>query len=244
MIFYSAAFENVVEVSSARIAEAAKLLENIYRCVNIAMGNELKLLFERMGIDIWEVIAAASSKPFSFTPFYPGPGLGGHCIPVDPFYLTWKARQYEFSTRFIELAGEINSAMPEYVVSRLAQGLNLQGKALKDSEILLAGVAYKKNTDETRESPALTVIRLLDSRLAHVIYHDPHVPTLHSRHLHRVIASVDLTPSVIEKADAVIIVTDHSRIDYEMIVRHARLVVDTRNAVARFRNLGGTVITA
>jgi UDP-N-acetyl-D-glucosamine dehydrogenase len=241
---YSAAFERVIAVSSARVAEAAKLLENVYRCVNIALVNELKLLFERMDIDIWDVIAAASTKPFGFTPFYPGPGLGGHCIPVDPFYLTWKARQYDCPTRFIELAGEINTTMPEHVVNRLAHGLNLEGKALKDSRILIIGVAYKRNTDDTRESPALAIIRLLDSQLAQVVYHDPQVPLLRSRHLHRVLASTELTPTTVDKADAVLIVTDHDQVDYKMIVERARLIIDTRNATKSFRKAGKMIIMA
>src|SRR6267154_6070197 len=197
---YSEVVERVVPVSSARVAEAAKLLENIYRCVNIAMINELKLLFERMNIDTWEVVKAASTKPFGFTPFYPGPGLGGHCIPIDPFYLSWKARQYDFQTRFIELAGEINSALPGHVVDRVASALNLQGKALKGTNILLIGVAYKPDVDDVRESPALTIIKLLHSRLARVHYHDPLVPRLRSRHLDHEMSSVELTEEVVQTA--------------------------------------------
>jgi UDP-N-acetyl-D-glucosamine dehydrogenase len=241
---YSAVFEKIVPVSSARVAEAAKLLENIYRSVNVAMINELKLLFERMQIDVWEVIAAASTKPFGFAPFYPGPGLGGHCVPIDPFYLTWKARQYDFSTRFIELAGEINTAMPAHVVDRLGEGLNLQGKAFKDSAILLLGVAYKRNIDDVRESPALSIIRLLESRLARVTYHDPHVPILHSRHLDRELYSAALTPEIVASADAAIIVTDHQKVDYEMVLEHAQLVVDTRNATGPFRKPWHKVLMA
>jgi len=241
---YSEMAEHVVQVSSARVAEAAKLLENIYRCVNIAMVNELKLLFERMDIDIWEVIRAASTKPFGFMPFYPGPGLGGHCIPIDPFYLSWKARQYDVPTRFIELAGEINSAMPAHVVERLVEGLNLIGRPLKDSRILLIGVAYKRDVDDVRESPALAIIRLLDSRLASVSYHDPHVPRLRSRHLAREMASVALTPEAVSGADAVVIVTDHSDVDYELLLRKANLLVDTRNATAPYRKPGDRVILA
>jgi UDP-N-acetyl-D-glucosamine dehydrogenase len=184
-------------VSSAKIAEAAKLLENIYRCVNIAMINELKVLFERMEIDVWEVIRAAATKPFGFTPFYPGPGLGGHCIPIDPFYLSWKARQHNMSLRFIELAGEINSAMPTYVIERLTGALNLHGKALNGAKILLIGVAYKRDVEDVRESPALAIIRMLDQRLACVSYHDPHVPHLRSRHLLRELSSVELTPEAV-----------------------------------------------
>jgi UDP-N-acetyl-D-glucosamine dehydrogenase len=241
---YSEVVERVVPVANARVAEAAKLLENIYRCVNIALVNELKLLFERMDIDVWDVIAAASTKPFGFTPFYPGPGLGGHCIPIDPFYLSWKARQHDFWTRFIELAGEINTAMPVHVVERVAEGLNVQGKTLRDSIILLLGVAYKRNIDDTRESPALAIMRLLHLRLARLSYHDPHVPVLKSRQLDREMHSVELTPEEVARADAVVIVTDHDAIDYAMVVRHAQLIVDTRNATAPFRNGNPYVLTA
>lgn len=241
---YSQIVERVVPVSSARVAEATKLLENIYRCVNIALVNELKLLFTRMGIDIWEVIGAAATKPFGFSPFYPGPGLGGHCIPIDPFYLTWKARQYEFRTRFIELAGEINTAMPGYVVERLSEGLNLNGKPLKHSDVLLLGVAYKRDIGDTRESPALTIIRLLEARLARVRYHDPHVPVLHSRHLDRGMSSVELTPETVATSDAVVIVTDHRNVDYPMVLKYAKLVVDTRNVTAPYRKNGSNVILA
>jgi UDP-N-acetyl-D-glucosamine dehydrogenase len=241
---YSAVVQRVVRVSSARVAEAAKLLEQVFRCVNIAMINELKMLFQVMGIDLWEVINAAATKPFGFMPFYPGPGLGGHCIPIDPFYLTWKARQYDFATRFIELAGEINTSMPQYVVDRLAEGLNLNGKALKDAEVLLIGVAYKRDVDDVRESPALAIIKLLKRRLARVAYHDPYVAVLRSRHLDHEMHSVDLTADVLARADAVLIVTDHSNLDYDFIVEHARLVVDSRNATARCRDAGGKVIRA
>jgi UDP-N-acetyl-D-glucosamine dehydrogenase len=241
---YGAFVERVVPVSSARAAEAAKLLENIYRCVNIAMINELKLLFERMGIDVWEVIQASATKPFGFTPFYPGPGLGGHCIPVDPFYLTWKAKQYDFSTRFIELAGEINSAMPHHVVERLSEGLNLMGKALNGAEILLIGAAYKRNVEDVRESPAIRIIQLLQERLARVSYYDPYVPRLETRHLERPLTSVQISPEFISSSDAVIIVTDHSNIDYDMLLEHARLVVDTRNATAPYRKPSHKVIMA
>ena len=241
---YGEVVERVVPVSSARVAEAAKLLENIYRCVNIAMINELKLLFERMGIDTWQVVTAAATKPFGFTPFYPGPGLGGHCIPVDPFYLSWKARQYDFQTRFIELAGEINSMLPSHVVDRLVDGLNLQGKPLNGMKILLIGVAYKPNVDDVRESPALAIIKSLHSRLARVSYHDPLVPRLRSRHLDHEMSSVELTEEAVRAADAVIIVTNHSIIDYELIVRNASLIIDTRNATALCRAPKGNVLLA
>ena len=241
---YGALVERVVPVSSARAAEAAKLLENIYRCVNIAMINELKLLFERMDIDVWEVIKASATKPFGFTPFYPGPGLGGHCIPVDPFYLTWKAKQYDFNTRFIELAGEINSGMPQHVVDRLTEGLNLTGKALNGAEVLLIGAAYKKNVEDVRESPAIRIIQLLHERLARVSYYDPHVPRLETRYLEKPLLSVRLSADTVASSDAVVIVTDHSDIDYPMILEHARLVVDTRNATAPFRKPSHKILMA
>jgi UDP-N-acetyl-D-glucosamine dehydrogenase len=241
---YGALVERVVPVSSARAAESAKLLENIYRCVNIAMINELKLLFERMGIDVWEVVQASATKPFGFTPFYPGPGLGGHCIPVDPFYLTWKAKQYDFNTRFIELAGEINSGMPQHVVDRLTEGLNLAGRALNGAKILLIGAAYKRNVEDVRESPAIRIIQLLQERLAQVSYYDPYVPRLETRHLEKALASVRISPEVISSSDAVIIVTDHSNIDYKMILDHAKLVVDTRNATAPHRKPSHRVMMA
>jgi UDP-N-acetyl-D-glucosamine dehydrogenase len=219
-------------------------LENIYRAVNIAMINELKLLFEQMKIDTWEVVKAASTKPFGFTPFYPGPGLGGHCIPIDPFYLTWKARQYNFQTRFIELAGEINSAMPAHVVDRVAEGLNLQGKALKGARVLIIGAAYKPDVDDVRESPAVAIIRLLHSKLARVSYHDPLVPQLRSRHLDRNMLSVELTAEALKTVDAVVVVTNHSCIDYKLIVRNASLIIDTRNATASYRTVEDKVLLA
>lgn len=228
---YGSAVVKVVPVSSAAAAEATKLLENIYRSVNIALVNELKVVFERMGIDIWEVIEAASTKPFGFQPFTPGPGLGGHCIPIDPFYLSWKARQFDVTTRFIELAGEINTGMPYYVVSRLAEALDRRGTTLHDSKILLLGVAYKKNSDDVRESPALKLIELLEARGAKVDYHDPHIPRIKKGRKHDVKqTSIALTPKTLKEHDAVLIVTDHSVVDYEMVVEHAGLVVDTRNA--------------
>ncbi len=242
MSAYGEVVEQLIPVSSARVAEAAKLLENIYRCVNIAMINELNLLFERMQIDTWEVIKAAATKPFGFTPFYPGPGLGGHCIPIDPFYLSWKARQYDFPTRFIELAGEINSSMPAHVVDRIANGLNLYGKPLKGAEILLIGVAYKADVDDVRESPALAIIQSLNSRLSRVSYHDPLVPLLRSRHLERAMASTELTERSIKAADAIVIVTNHRAIDYQLIVQHASLVIDTRNATADYRQGYNSII--
>ena len=236
---YDQVFERTLLVSSARAAEMTKLLENIYRCVNIALVNELKLLCLRMGIDIWEVIEAAKTKPFGFTPFYPGPGLGGHCIPIDPFYLTWKAREYEFPTRFIELAGEINSAMPEHVVASLADALNRRRQCLHEARILVLGVAYKKDIDDLRESPSLRIMELLKIRGARVDYHDPYFPRLPKmRRYDFRLASVELTSQVLSQFDAVVIATDHSSYDYHFIARHARLVLDTRNAtrdVAGFR---------
>jgi UDP-N-acetyl-D-glucosamine dehydrogenase len=241
---YGAVVERVVPVSSARVAEAAKLLENIYRCVNIALINELKLLLERMQIDVWEVIDAAATKPFGFTPFYPGPGLGGHCIPVDPFYLAWKARQYDFSARFIELAGEVNAAMPQHVVRRTAEALNISGVPLRDAEILIVGVAYKRDVDDVRESPALTIIKSFERQLSRVVYHDPYVPVLRSRHLDREMRSVPLTAERIASASAVVIVTNHSTVDYKLILDHAKLTIDTRNATANHRRPEHRVILA
>jgi UDP-N-acetyl-D-glucosamine dehydrogenase len=228
---YSSAVERVVPVSHAGVAEAAKLLENIYRCVNIALVNELKVLFDRMGLDVWEVITAAATKPFGFTPFYPGPGLGGHCIPIDPFYLTWRARQYELTTRFIELAGEVNHAMPAYVVDKLADALNDRGKSLNGSRILILGVAYKRDVDDDRESPAFKLMELLERKRAEIAYHDPYVPFLKRSRQHDFeLESVPLTESELAQADAVVIATDHSVFDYSFIVRASRLVIDTRNA--------------
>jgi UDP-N-acetyl-D-glucosamine dehydrogenase len=228
---YGSAVERVVPVSHASVAEAAKLLENIYRSVNIALVNELKVLFDRMGIDVWEVIGAAATKPFGFTPFYPGPGLGGHCIPIDPFYLTWKARQYELTTRFIELAGEINQAMPAYVVAKLTDALNERRKSLNGARILILGVSYKRDIDDDRESPAFKLMELLERKHAQVAYHDPYVPALkHSRRYNFGLKSVPLTAEELAAADATVIITDHTGFDYELIVRASRLVIDTRNA--------------
>ena len=229
--YYERIFDEVVRVSTPAAGELTKLLENIFRSVNIALVNELKMLCHRMGIDVWEVIDAAATKPFGFMPFYPGPGLGGHCIPIDPFYLSWKAREYEFRTRFIDLAGEINTAMPNYIVQRVFEALNEQGTPLKGSRILVLGVAYKKDVDDTRESPALRLIELLQGHGAHVDYNDPHVPHLPKlRRYDLRMSSVALTPDDLPRYDCVLIVTDHSAYDYDFIVRHARLVLDTRNA--------------
>ncbi len=228
---YGGALNKVVPVSSTRVAETAKLLENIFRCVNIALVNEMKMLCDRMGIDVWEVIEAASTKGFGFMPFFPGPGLGGHCIPIDPFYLTWKAREFEFQTRFIELAGEINTNMPHYVVHRISKALNEAKKPLNGSKLLVLGVAYKKDIDDMRESPALRVMALLEERGAKVVYHDPYVPFVAEGHgAARDYRSVPLSDAAISSADAVVILTDHSCIDYADVVRKAQCVVDTRNA--------------
>ncbi len=233
---YNTAIKTVVPVSSSAIAESAKLLENIYRSVNIAMVNELKMLFDRMGIDIWEVINAAKTKPFGFQAFYPGPGLGGHCIPIDPFYLTWKARQYELTTRFIELAGEINTSMPRYVISRVMEALNMHGKALKGSKILVLGLAYKKDVDDVRESPSITLIELLKEHGARVDYNDPHIPKTHKQREHDLkMKSKPLSAKMLSSYDCVLIATDHSSYDYPWIVKNAKLIVDTRNATAKVK---------
>jgi UDP-N-acetyl-D-glucosamine dehydrogenase len=241
LALYDAVFEQTVPVSSTEVAEASKVLENTYRAVNIALVNELKLLFERMGIDVWEVIDAASTKPFGFQPFYPGPGLGGHCIPVDPFYLAWAARRHGLATRFIELAGEINAAMPAYVVHRLAAALNEGGLPLKGSRIALLGVAYKRDVGDCRESPGQALFELLQSQGALVSYHDPHVPELPAsrRHPGLCARSQPLDEDYLKAQDCVLIVTDHGGIDWDWVVAHSRLVVDTRNAtrqVARHRD--------
>ncbi len=226
---YEAIFTRAVRVSSTRAAEMTKLLENIYRCVNIALVNELKVLALRMGMDIWEVIDAASTKPFGFHPFYPGPGLGGHCIPIDPFYLSWKAKEYDFNTRFIELAGEVNEAMPAHVVQYVARGLNQHKKSLNGSKILMLGMAYKKDIDDLRESPSLTVIELLREQGAEVLYNDPYFPTVgRGRHYN---LNMTCTPlDNLDQYDCVLIMTDHSDYDYKDIVKRSRLVVDSRNA--------------
>ena len=228
---YAQAFERTVLVGSSRVAEMAKLLENIYRCVNIAMINELKLLCLRMGIDVWDVIEAAKTKPFGFSPFYPGPGLGGHCIPIDPFYLSWNARAYELPARFIELAGEITSSMPGHVVDAVGEALNRRQKCFTGSAILVLGVAYKKDIDDLRESPSLRVIELLQERGARVDYHDPFFPQLHMmRRYDFGLVSIELTAEALARYEAVVIVTEQSIYDYEFVARHAKLVVDTRNA--------------
>jgi UDP-N-acetyl-D-glucosamine dehydrogenase len=221
-----------VPVSSTKVAEAAKLLENIYRAVNIALVNEMKMLLDKMGIDIWEVIEAAKTKPFGFQAFYPGPGLGGHCIPIDPFYLTWKAKEYELNTRFIELAGEINAYMPYYVIEKAFQVLNLYGKTVKEANILILGVAYKKDVDDQRESPALKIIQLLKKCGANVYYNDPFVPWCggHRNYPDIDMKSVELTKEVLNSSDLTILVTDHSIYDYHFIEKHSQCILDTRNA--------------
>lgn len=226
---YGSIFNRTVPVSSPAAAEMTKLLENIYRCVNIALVNELKMLCQRMGLDIWEVIEAASTKPFGFHPFYPGPGLGGHCIPVDPFYLSWKAKECDFRTRFIELAGEINTNMPYYVISSIGAALNRQRKAINGSRVLVLGVAYKKDIDDLRESPALTIIELLQNEGAQVSYHDPYFPFISKgRKYDLQMKRTELDR--LDQYDCIVIVTDHSDYDYRRIVNEAQLVVDTRNA--------------
>jgi len=232
---YAQIVSKVVPVSSTRAAEMVKLFENIFRCVNIALVNELKLLGLRMDIDIWEVIDSAATKPFGFMPFYPGPGLGGHCIPVDPYYLSWKAREFDFATRFIELAGEINTSMPYHVVSSVADALNERQKSLKGSKILLLGVAYKKDVDDLRESPSLKLLELLTARGAKLDYNDPYFPALHKmRHYDfSQMRSVELTPAALASYDCVLIATDHTSYDYNAIVESAKLVVDSRNATRR-----------
>jgi UDP-N-acetyl-D-glucosamine dehydrogenase len=226
---YSPAIDQVVPVSSTKAAEMTKLLENIHRAVNIGLVNEMKIVADRMGIDIFEVVDAAATKPFGFTPYYPGPGLGGHCIPIDPFYLTWKAREYGLHTRFIELSGEVNTAMPEYVVSKLMDGLNQHGKALKGSKILVLGIAYKKNVDDMRESPSVEIMELIEAKGAVVAYSDPHVPVFPKMREHNFdLSSVALTPEAVAKFDAIVLATDHDKFDYSLIKENAQLLVDTR----------------
>jgi UDP-N-acetyl-D-glucosamine dehydrogenase len=235
---YAQIVSRVVPVSCTRAAEMVKLLENIFRCVNIALVNELKQLCLRMGLDVWEIIDSAATKPFGFMPFYPGPGLGGHCIPVDPYYLSWKAREYDFATRFIELAGEVNTAMPYHVVDAIASALNDRQKSIKGSKVLLLGVAYKKDVDDLRESPSLKLLELLAQRGAVLDYNDPYFPALHKmRHYDfSHMKSVALSPAQLGLYDCVLIATDHSSYDYEAIVGGAKLVVDTRNATRRVKN--------
>jgi len=235
---YGQIIKKVVPVSTPRVAELTKLLENIYRSVNIALVNELKMLADRMGIDIWEVIEAASTKPFGFSPFYPGPGMGGHCIPIDPFYLSWKAREYDFTTRFILLAGEINVHVPYYVVAKIQDALNERGKSIKGARILILGVAYKKDVDDARESPALAIMELLQKKGAVILYHDPYIPVLPSfRKYSFKLKSSPLTERLLRNIDAAVVVTDHTA-DYQRIVKLVPLLIDTRNVtkgMARYK---------
>jgi len=242
---YQQVIEKVVPVSSPRAAELTKLLENIYRSVNIALVNELKMLADRMGIDIWEVIEAASTKPFGFSPFYPGPGMGGHCIPIDPFYLSWKAREYDFTTRFIFLAGEINVHVPYYVVAKIQDALNGMGKSTKGAKILILGVAYKRDVDDARESPALAIMNLLKKKGASLLYHDPYIPSLpRFRKYHFPLKSSPLTENLLREVDAVVVVTDHRSIDYPWVVKHAPLIIDTRNVTKGMKRWEKKIVKA
>nr|WP_040618285.1 nucleotide sugar dehydrogenase [Roseovarius nubinhibens] len=239
---YGQAIDRIVPVTSTKAAEMTKLLENIHRAVNIGLVNEMKIVADRMGIDIFEVIDAAATKPFGFTAYYPGPGLGGHCIPIDPFYLTWKAREYGLHTRFIELSGEINRAMPEYVVGKLVKALNERRKALHGSKVLVLGIAYKKNVDDMRESPSVEVMELLRDNGAEVAYSDPHVPVFPKMREHKFdLASVALTPENIAGFDAVVLATDHAKFDYEMIRAHAQVIIDSRGV---YRTAAENVVKA
>ena len=231
---YQRAVDHPVPVGSCEVAEASKILENTYRCVNIALVNELKMLFDRMNIDVWEVIKAAETKPFGFTPFYPGPGLGGHCIPIDPFYLSWKAREYDLSTRFIELSGEVNCSMPDYVVTKVSDALNENCKSINKSTILIVGLAYKKNVDDCRESPSFKLWELLEEKGAKIDYHDPYVTVVPMTREHKKLTgreSLPLSPEMLNCYDCVLISTDHDEVDYKMINDNAISIVDTRNVI-------------
>jgi len=242
---YHQIIKKVVPVSSPRVAELTKLLENIYRSVNIALVNELKMLADRMGIDIWEVIEAASTKPFGFSPFYPGPGMGGHCIPIDPFYLSWKAKEYDFTTRFIQLAGEVNVSIPYYIVSKILDALNERRKSIKGAKILILGVAYKKDVDDARESPALAIMDLLQKKGADILYHDPYIPVLPDfRKYLFTLKSSPLTERLLHKVDAVVVVTDHTQIDYQWVVKHAPLIIDTRNVTKNMKQWKRKIVKA
>jgi UDP-N-acetyl-D-glucosamine dehydrogenase len=241
---YRTAIDTVVPVSSCRVAEAAKLLENIFRSVNIALVNELKVVYAAMGIDIWEVIEAAKTKPFGFMPFYPGPGLGGHCIPIDPFYLTWKAREFGKHTRFIELAGEINTAMPDYVVNRVAEVLNSQRKPLYGSKVLIIGLAYKPNVDDDRESPSYRLLEMLKERGAEVQYYDPYVPVIRPTRVYphwAGVKSIEWTQTTIQSFDLVLIATNHRSVNYQELADWSQCIVDTRNAMAAIKVVPGKV---
>jgi UDP-N-acetyl-D-glucosamine dehydrogenase len=243
--FYGSVFQSIFAVSSLETAEMSKLLENIYRAVNIALVNEMKMLSERMGLDIWEIISAAATKPFGYKPFYPGPGLGGHCIPIDPFYLTWKARQFEFPTRFIELAGEINTSMPYYVVSKTMEAMNRRGICLNGSRILVLGVAYKPDIDDMRESPALRIMEILEGEGAKVDYNDPYIPKVSEQRQTKLRKeSVKLSEEALKQYDAVIVVTNHSSYDYRWIVNNSKLVVDTRGATKGIDDRDKKIISA
>jgi UDP-N-acetyl-D-glucosamine dehydrogenase len=239
-LLYSQIIKETFIVSLPRTAEMEKLLENVFRSVNIALVNEMAKLCKKMGIDVWEVIAAAKTKPYGFMPFYPGPGIGGHCIPLDPFYLSWKAKEFDMTTHFIELAGEINDSMPEYVVSLVQDGLNQEKKSLKGAKILVLGVAYKKDISDWRESPALKVIEILEKKGASVSYNDPYVSTIKVADKHY--ASVKINAKSLPDYDCVVIATNHSDYDYQALVKNARLIVDTRNATAKIRQKGARVI--
>lgn len=242
---YATALEEIVAVSTTQVAEMTKLLENIFRSVNIALVNELKPLCLRMGIDIWEVIEAADTKPFGYMPFYPGPGLGGHCIPIDPFYLTSKAREYDIPTKFIELAGEVNTAMPYFVITRTMEALNEQGKALKNAKILLLGIAYKKDIDDDRESPSYKLLELLKEKGADISYNDPHIPKLRpTRHYSYHLESTPITKETLRNADCVLVATDHTAYDYNFILQHANLIVDTRNVFSKSNDTENKVTMA
>jgi UDP-N-acetyl-D-glucosamine dehydrogenase len=244
-MLYKRAIKQVIRVSSAEVAEAAKLLENIYRAVNIALVNEMKMVLTAMGIDVWEVIRAASTKPFGFQAFYPGPGLGGHCIPIDPFYLTWKAREVGMPTRFIELAGEVNRGMPDYVVHRTTLALNERGKAMKGSKVLVLGLAYKPDVDDVRESPSFELIEKLEQLGAEVDYHDPHVPKTHKmRHHDLQMSSIELTASNLKNYDCVLVATHHAAYDWQMIADHSKLIVDTRNALRQVKGKRDHIVAA
>ena len=242
---YRTAIKKVIPVSSAEVAESAKILENVYRAVNIALVNEMKVILEKMGIDVWEVIDAAATKPFGFQAFYPGPGLGGHCIPIDPFYLTWKAREVGQTTRFIELAGHVNHDMPNYVVQRTLLALNDAGKSVKGSKILVMGLAYKPDVDDVRESPSFELIEHLADLGATIDYHDPHVPATHRMRRHDLkMQSVELTPQSVAGYDCVLIATHHAATDWDMLGKHARLIVDTRGVMRGRTGVKATVVTA
>ena len=243
--FYKTGLQSVVEVSSTQTAEMSKLLENIFRSVNIALVNELKILSHRMGIDVWEVIRASSTKPFGYMPFYPGPGLGGHCIPIDPFYLTSKAREYDFPTKFIELAGEVNTAMPYYVIQRVMEALNSRKKSINGSRILLLGMAYKKDIDDPRESPSFKLLELLQEKGAEVLYNDPHIPVLPPMRKYSFnLKSTDITAETLASMDCILLATDHSAYDYRFILEHADLIVDTRNAFNGLNDAADKVVQA